>query len=87
MTKAKAITRVHTRSEQEKMIRLPDSRRYVRANSPTLVHGFQGTRSENIRGQYSSPNFKDAMTDPGERARAFGRRNKATATVASLKKA
>ena len=86
MTKAKPITRVHTRSEQEHLIQLKNSRRYVRANSPTLVHGRQGTKIENIRGLYSQPDLRGILNDKASLARSTGRRNKATATIASLKK-
>jgi hypothetical protein len=91
MPKARPLTRVHTRSEQDAVTRrAPDSRRYVRANSPEIVHGTQGTKNENVRGRYSKPDEQesaDLKTDKELRARAIGRRNKLTARVASLKKA
>lgn len=89
MSKAKPITRVHTRSEQTRLIRVGKGRRYLRANSPELVHGEQGTRTENIRGRFSTPNpseDEDLREDRQIRARSLGRRNKMTAQVASLRK-
>lgn len=89
MSKARAITRVHTRSEQERIVRLPGSRRYVRANSPQVVRGAQGTRTENVRGRYSSLDQREDASirnDKELRARSLGRRNKLTAQVAGLRK-
>jgi hypothetical protein len=91
MSKAKPLTRVHKRSEQDTITRSgSNSRRYIRANSPSVVHGEQGTKFENIRGRYSEPDpqeAEDLKSDRELRSRALGRRNKLTARVAGLKKA
>jgi hypothetical protein len=89
MSKAKPLTRVHNRSEQDALTRTSKSRRYLRANSPSIVHGAQGTKTANIRGRYSTPDpqeFEDLKQDKELRSRALGRRNKLTARVAGLKK-
>jgi hypothetical protein len=91
MAKAKPLTRVHKRSEQDAVTRSnSNSRRYTRANSPAIVHGQQGTKSANIRGQFSEPDpqeAEDLKNDRELRSRVLGRRNKLTARVAGLKKA
>lgn len=91
MSKAKPLTRVHKRSEQDALTRSnPRSRRYTRANSPSIVHGEQGTKDANIRGRYSEPDTQEAedlKNDRELRSRVLGRRNKLTARVAGLKKA
>lgn len=89
MSKAKPLTRVHSRSEQDTLTRTSKSRRYLRANSPSVVHGEQGTKAANIRGRFSTPDpqeFEDLKQDKELRSRALGRRNKLTARVAGLKK-
>jgi hypothetical protein len=90
MAKAKPLTRVHSRSEQDSYAPLQKSKRYVRANSPKIVHGEQGTKFENIRGRYSEPDqqeSEDLKTDKELRSRVLGRRNKLTARVAGLRTA
>ncbi len=89
MSKARPLTRIHKRSEQDVLTRMSKGRRYVRANSPTIVHGEQGMKSENIRGRFSQPDlqeFEDLKEDRELRSRVLGRRNKLTARVAGLKK-
>lgn len=89
MSKAKPLTRVHKRSEQDAITRTSKGRRYVRANSPSIVHGEQGTKAANIRGRYSEPDpqeSEDLKEDRELRSRVYGRRNKLTARVAGLKK-
>lgn len=90
MAKAKPLTRVHSRSEQDSMTRTSRGGRYTRANSPAIVHGEQGTKSANIRGRFSEPDpqeTEDLKNDKELRSRVLGRRNKLTARVAGLKKA
>jgi hypothetical protein len=86
MSKAAPLTRVHTRSEQDKIIRERPGH-YLRVLSPGAVHGIDiGTKSENVRGRYSKPDLRGMQSDKELRARASGRRNKLTAQVAALRK-
>ncbi len=95
MSKAKALTRIHKRAEVSDSY-VPrggtrSGKRYARENSPRLVHGPAGMKSDNVRGRYTKPDareIRDIRTDNALRGRAMDpRRNKLTATVAALKKA
>lgn len=93
MSKAKPLTRIHKRAELMNSLaprRAGKNERYERENSPKAVRGSAGMRSDNVRGRFSDPDPRelDAIAQDRElRARAFGRRNKLTATVKALKKA
>jgi hypothetical protein len=93
MSKAKPLTRIHNRAELRDSL-APRSAstkdRYNRENSPKVIHGNAGMKSDNVRGRYSEPDrqeLEDIANDKVLRARTFGRRNKLTATVRALKKA
>jgi hypothetical protein len=87
MSKAAPLTRVHTRSEQERIIHPEHGSKYSRAQSPGVVHGVDvGTKTDNVRGRYSEPDETGMASDRELRARANGRRNKLTAQVAALRK-
>jgi hypothetical protein len=50
-----------------------------------LLRKRQNSKTVNLRGRYSQPDLK-SVDDRGTRARATGRRNKAVATVAALRR-
>lgn len=91
MSKAKPLTLIHKRAElRNSFAPRRNRKRYDRENSPRIIHGEAGMKSENVRGRYSELNRKeleDIKNDKELRARTFGRRNKLTATVKALKKA
>jgi hypothetical protein len=93
MSKAKPLTRIHRRAELIDSF-APQSgkkkNRYARENSPKLIRGRAGAKTDNVRGRYSEldpQELEDMKNDPELRARATGRRNKLTATARALKKA
>jgi len=94
MSKAKPLTRIHKRAELIDSS-IPKSgakthKRYIRENSPRIVHGEAGMKTDNIRGRYSELNpdeLEQIQTDRELRTRSFGRSSKIAARSRIPKKA